>query len=249
MVVHILRAEDDLRQLCRHLKALEELKSNILANISHELRTPITIAKGAIDLASAEDDPAERAKYLKMALDALARLNLIVEDVIEAASFKKGATQPKFDRVDILNLITRVCRDFRPLLNRDRINLKIVSGPLPPVKGDPELLRHALRNLISNAIKFNRRGGSIIIEARSRGEEVEVCVTDTGIGIPEDELDKIFDIFYQVDASPTRRYGGTGLGLALVKEIAEAHGGEITVESQLGKGSTFCLTLPVATRP
>jgi two-component system sensor histidine kinase VicK len=103
-----------------------------------------------------------------------------------------------------------------------------------------------LRNLISNAIKFNKEGGEIIIEARERGNMVEVCVSDTGIGIPEDRLDKIFERFYQVDSSPSRRYGGTGLGLAIVKETVEAHGGRITVESKLGKGSRFCFTLPAA---
>ncbi len=249
MAVHILKEEtdDDLRRLCAHLKALDEMKSNILANVSHELRTPITIAKGAIELARETKEHEETEKLLKMALNALAQLNLIVEDMIEAASFKKGVGELKLEEVDIVKLIDQVCSEFRPLLQKDNIELEIRKGNnLPRARGDRELLRHALRNLISNAIKFNRKGGRVEVEVRENHGMLEVCVSDTGIGIPRDKLDKIFDLFYQVDASPTRRYGGTGLGLAIVKDVVKAHGGEISVESEPGKGSTFCFTLPMA---
>ncbi|NOZ59893.1 MAG: hypothetical protein GXO66_10030 [Euryarchaeota archaeon] len=238
-----------MERYSEQIKALEELKVNILANVSHELRTPITIAKGAIELAEYEEDPRERNEYLNMALNALARLSLIVEDIIGASKFMKGDINPKFDRIDMRELVELVCRDFSIELQRTKIKLQLsVEDGIPPVRGDRDLLRHALRNLLSNAIKFNREGGSIHIRLRRRNG-VEVCISDTGIGIPEDKIDRIFDVLYQVDSSPTRRYGGTGLGLAIVKEIVEVHGGRVSVESRLGAGSTFCVSLPAAGEP
>lgn len=114
------------------------------------------------------------------------------------------------------------------------------------VRGDYKGLVQVMRNLINNAIKFNRVGGRVAIEAGEKDGMVEVSVSDTGIGIPEDKLDRIFERLYQVDNSLTRQYGGTGMGLAITREIVEAHGGEIKVESKVGEGSRFWFTVPVA---
>jgi|Deesub1362B_J571_1020462.scaffolds.fasta_scaffold00928_3 PAS domain S-box-containing protein len=239
-------AHKELQKAYEELKSLDELKSNILANVSHELRTPITIAKGAIELAMDEKDPKEKNQLLKMALNALVRQNFIVEDILEAAKFEKGEVELKLEAVDMAQVINLVTDELKPMLIKENIKTEInVDKKLPLARADQKQLRHVLRNLLSNAIKFNREGGSITIEAREKLGMLEVCVSDTGIGIPKDKLDKIFERFYQVDSSPTRRYGGTGLGLAIVKEIVEAHGGRVTVESELGKGSKFCFTIPV----
>lgn len=238
---------EELEKTVRELKAVDELKNNLLANVSHELRTPITIAKGALELAMDEKNVKKRNGLLKMAVNALVRQNFIVGDLIEAANLERSKSELKMEEVNLVQLITLVSDEFKPMLIKDKIKMKIsIENCLPPVRADNKQLKHVLRNLISNAIKFNKEGGEIIIEARERGNMVEVCVSDTGIGIPEDRLDKIFERFYQVDSSPSRRYGGTGLGLAIVKETVEAHGGRITVESKLGKGSRFCFTLPAA---
>ncbi len=117
---------------------------------------------------------------------------------------------------------------------------------LPRVKGDFKALKHVFHNLIDNAIKFNKDGGEVLIEAREKQGMIEVCVSDTGIGIPRELQKKVFERFYQVDSSLTRRYGGTGMGLEIAREIMEAHGGEIKVESRPGGGSRFCFTLPIA---
>lgn len=239
------RAYEELQKAYEELKSLDELKSNIIANVSHELRTPITIAKGAIELAMDEKDVNEKNKLLQMALNALIRLNFIVGDLIEAAKMEKGEVKLKLEAVNVDEVIKSVVDEFKPMLIKDNLRMKIeVEKDLPPAKADYKELRHVLRNLVSNAIKFNREGGEIGIEARKMGDMIEVCVSDTGIGIPEDKLNKIFERFYQIDSSPTRRYGGTGMGLAIVKEVVEAHGGKVTVESELGKGSRFCFTLP-----
>ncbi len=238
-------AHEELQHAYEELKSIDELKSNILANVSHELRTPITIAKGAIELAMDEENPEERRRALKMALDALTRQNFIVADILEAAKFEKGMVKLNLEAVDVAQMIKRVVYEFEPMLITEGIKMEIDVEKVPHAMADPKQLGHVLRNLISNAIKFNRRGGRITINARERGGLVEVCISDTGIGIPDDKLDKIFERFYQIDSSPTRRYGGTGMGLAIVKEVVEAHGGEVTVKSKVGEGSTFCFTLPI----
>ncbi len=238
-------AYEELQRAYQELKSIDELKSNILANVSHELRTPITIAKGAIELAMDEEDPGDRRRTLKMAIDALVRQDFIVADLLEAAKFENGRAEISMDAVDLVGLINQVTGEFEPLLIAEDLKMELNLESLPRVRGDPSQLRHVLRNLVSNAIKFNREGGRVIVEARRKDGEVEVCVADTGIGIPEEELDRIFERFYQIDSSPTRRYGGTGLGLAIVKEIVEAHGGRVRVSSRPGKGSRFCLTLPL----
>ncbi|MFQ5975456.1 MAG: sensor histidine kinase, partial [Candidatus Hydrothermarchaeales archaeon] len=122
-----------------------------------------------------------------------------------------------------------------------------IAGDLPMVRANYNQLLHVLRNLIGNAIKFTEKG-EITIKATKEDGMVKVCVSDTGIGIAKDKILKIFDRLYQVDSSTGRAYGGTGMGLAIAKEIIEAHGGEITVESELGKGSRFCFTLPISKR-
>jgi len=229
-------------------ETIEELKRNILANISHELRTPITVAKAAIELVEYEDDPKEKAECLRMALDALARLNLIVEDLIEASKIMKSEIKPKYEAVDILELIHFICKSLETELKRKGIELYITGDtPLPPVKADRNMLKHALRNIISNAIKFNKEGGKITIYTEKKREFIKIFVIDTGIGIPTNKINKIFDVLFQIDSSPTRRYGGTGMGLAIAKDIIKIHGGRIDVTSKIGEGSTFCITLPLKT--
>jgi len=245
------RAEEELKRAYRKLKktneelrTLDEMKANIIANVSHELRTPITIAKGAIELAMDEQDQEKRRDLLNMAMNALLRQNFIVEDLLQAARLERG--ELRMEEVNLGELVERVAEEFRPVLIKHGLRMSLKVGDDLLATADPEQVEHVLRNLINNAIKFNREGGSITIEAERKDGEVEVCVSDTGIGIPEEELDRIFDRFYQIDASPTRRYGGTGLGLAIVKEIVEAHGGRVTVTSKVGEGSRFCFTLPAA---
>jgi|Deesub1362A_J573_1020465.scaffolds.fasta_scaffold06812_3 signal transduction histidine kinase len=236
---------EELKRAYEELKTLDETKRNIIANVSHELRTPITIVRGAIDLTADEDDAQKRREILKTARDALTRLDTIVEELLQAARMERARVILEHKPVDIAEVITQVSEEFKPLLEMRKLKLKLnLAENLPPVSGDRRMLRLVVRNLLSNAIKFNREGGEVLVEAVRKNGTLEVCVSDTGIGIPEDKLNRIFDRFYQVDASPTRRYGGMGLGLAIVKEVVEAHGGRVSVESKLGKGSRFCITLP-----
>lgn len=241
------RLYEKTRKAYEELKTLDELKSNIIANVSHELRTPITIAKGALELARNEDDPDARRRLIDMSLDALLRQNVIVGDLIDAARMDKHEFFLMPEAIDLGHVIPLVIDGFMTLAEKKNIRLipKIEKG-LPRAWADYKELKHVLRNLLSNALKFTDFGGKVTVEARQKRDLVEVCVSDTGIGIPRKLHGKIFERLYQIDSGGSRRYGGTGLGLAIAKEIVEAHGGRIWVESEPGKGSRFCFTLPTA---
>jgi signal transduction histidine kinase len=199
-----------------------------------------------LELARAEKDRETRGELLDMALNTLVRQNMIVGDLIEAARMERDGGQLKLTALNLAQAITLVSGEFKPLAIKNNVKMKVrVEEDLPVVRADYEQLRHVLRNLIHNAIKFNKEEGEIIIEAREKKSMVEVHVSDTGIGIPKDKQEEIFERFYQADSSLTRRYGGTGMGLAIAKEIVEAHGGRIWVESELGRGSRFCFTIPL----
>ncbi len=237
--------KEALQKAYEELKTLDELKTNIISNVSHELRTPITIVNSALEVARDEETLEERDKILMVARDALMRQNSIIEDLIRAT--KKEKTELTLEPMDVADVITIVGGEVEPTLAKNKLNMNInVEKNLPKVRANFVGLTHLLRNIIDNAIKFNKDEGEVIVEAGEKEGMVEVCVRDTGIGIPEDRLDRIFEDFYQVDSSATRRYSGTGMGLAIAKEIVEAHGEDITVESKPGKGSRFCFTLPIA---
>jgi PAS domain S-box-containing protein len=240
------RLHQELQRAYKELKSLDELKSNVIANVSHELRTPITIAKGVLDVLLWEDDPDSKRRLIAMARDALLKQNMIVGDLIEAATIKKRELTLKLESLHLWQVVPSVIEEFRALAQKKDIRLtqKIDKG-MPRVLADYKEIGHILRNLLSNALKFTEEGG-VTVEARQGGDVVEICVSDTGIGIPQNFHEKIFERLYQVDSSGTRRFGGTGMGLAIAKELVEAHGGRITVESEPGKGSRFCFTLPIA---
>ena len=246
VAVEHARLFEETKKAYKELKTLDEMKSNIISNVSHELRTPITIAITAIELAAEEEEAGERNKLLKMALTAFARQNSIVEDLLEASMMKKGVRKLKLESVDVAQAIILVSNAFDTMAAYNKVRMRVnVKAGMPKARADNDHLMHILRNLIYNAIKFNKKGGRVTIEAGEKDDMIEVCVTDTGIGIPKDKLSKIFDRFYQADSSSKRTYGGTGMGLAIVNELVEAQGGRITVKSKVGKGSRFCFTLPI----
>ncbi len=240
----------ELRKAYEDLKSLDKLKTDIVSNVSHELRTPITIITAALELASSEKNNEDQKELLKMGLDAIRRQNMIVEDLIEASIMGDSHRKLKLKVLDLAEIAEQVKDEFESLTVKKKLKIstKAENGP-NLVIADKVKLEHLLRNLLGNAIKFTGEGGKIDIEIERMGKMIETCVKDTGIGIPEEELDKIFKRLYQVDSTSSRSYGGTGMGLAIAKEIVEQHGGKITVESKLGEGSAFCFTLPVAEEP
>ncbi len=228
------------------LKEIDRVKTDIIANVSHELRTPLTIVKGFIEIAMEEDDKEERNELLSMCRKALFKQNRIIDDLINVSEFEKKEYKLKFENVDLEHVIQIAKEEIKSYALEKDINIKTsVEESIPDIKADFEALKHAITNLLDNAIKFNRKGGEVVIEARQKGNVIEVCIADTGIGIPKDKIPKLFTPLYQINATTTRKFGGTGMGLAVVKRIIEAHGGKVWVESEEGKGSRFCFTLPI----
>jgi len=240
-------AHAELKRAYEELRSLEEVKRNVIANVSHELRTPITIIKGALELLVEEKDESERERLISIMHDAIIRQDTIVEDLVDASAMEKHVLKIRPEPLELYPLANSVVREFSPLAEKKEIALESKIGKrLPRVWADSKQLGHVLRNLLSNALKFTGEGGSVTLEGKCKKHMVEVCVADTGIGISREEQGKIFKRFYQVDSSRTRYYGGTGMGLAIIKEIVEQHGGRVTLQSEPGRGSCFCFTLPVA---
>jgi signal transduction histidine kinase/HAMP domain-containing protein len=228
------------------LKEIDRVKNDIIANVSHELRTPLTIVKGFIEIAMEEEDKEERNELLSMCRKALFKQNRIIDDLINVSEFEKKEYKIKFENVDLEHVIHIAKEEIKSYALEKDITIKTsVEESLPDIKADFEALKHAITNLLDNAIKFNRKGGEVVIEARRKDNAIEVCIADTGIGIPKDKIPKLFTPLYQINATTTRKFGGTGMGLAVVKRIIEAHGGKVWVESEEGKGSRFCFTLPI----
>jgi PAS domain S-box-containing protein len=237
-------AREKLEKAYGELKTLDTLKDDIIANVSHELRTPMTIAKGFAELALDEQNEEERKKELMKILEALEKQNAIIGDLIAMAEASKEKLKLRSSHFSIKDLISHAIVEKKKDISKKGIKLELQVEDFD-VKGDFDKLKHALINLIDNAIKFNRPQGKILIKARKGKNSAIISVSDTGIGIPENLLPKIFEPLFQGDASIKRKYGGTGMGLAVVRTIVEAHGGEVYAESTPGEGSTFTLVLPL----
>jgi signal transduction histidine kinase len=229
------------------LEELDCLKSEFIQNVSHELRTPISIILGYAELLN-KGELGKLQPDQREPVAIIARRGWMLGKLVNDLATILAAEAGKIERVpvDLAGLGRTMLADFRMMAEKAElaISAEIMPG-LPLVLGDPTHLRRVLDNLLGNALKFTPAGGVITVSLRQEGANVVLKVADTGIGIPPDKLGHVFDRFYQVDGSMRRRYGGVGLGLALVKEIVEAHGGQVAVESELGQGSVFTVTLPV----
>jgi signal transduction histidine kinase len=239
----------ELQNALNRLSELNQLKSNFIANISHELRTPLTHLKGYIELIIDEG----LGPLTKEQVDALVvmrrseeRLEKLIEDLIQFSFVARGDLDVKMEAIDLENVITEVVL----LLTQKSENAKVVFKTSFPakfsiVKADKQKLSWVLSQLLDNAIKFTPQGGMVHFIIQSDDLWVNFIVHDTGIGIAKDRIQEIFEPFHQLDSSATRQYGGTGLGLAMVRQIVEAHGSSVKVRSVEGKGSYFEFSLPV----
>jgi two-component system phosphate regulon sensor histidine kinase PhoR len=230
------------------LKRLERVRKDFVANVSHELKTPLTSIKGYVEalIDGAKDDPDKCAQFLGIIQKHSEGLNAILSDLLQLSTIESGVYPWKQAAIVIPEVIERAARLLRSTAERKRHTLVVGScDGLPAIYGDPDRLTEALINLMDNAVKYTPDGGRVSIDARSTGHGVEISVTDTGIGIPPRELQRIFERFYRVDRARSRELGGTGLGLSIVKHIVEAHGGTVSVESAIGKGSRFTISLPM----
>ena len=238
----------ELMEALEELRRLDRLKSEFIANVSHELRTPILHMKGYLDLVAdgAMGSLAPRqAEGLALVQDAVTRLGNVVEDIVDFNTLQAEALA--FEPLYLSDICRHVLHSFAAPAARRNVSLTLSIAPdVPRVLGDRVALTRALRHLVDNAVKFGPRYQVVQIAASRQGDRVQISVRDHGPGLAPEELARIFEMFYQVDGSSTRQAGGLGVGLALVRKLVQAHGSDIRVKSEQGRGSTFYFDVPVA---
>jgi signal transduction histidine kinase len=238
----------ELRNALERLTELNQIKANLISNISHELRTPLAHIKGYVELFIAGDLgnlSEEQADAMAVIHRSTNRLGTLIEDLIEFSTASREGLTLQLEEIELDDLIEGVLERSQVKAQQTGVKLDWTSGKdLPSLTIDRERLSWAVFQLIDNAIQFTPSDGEVQVRAETADLGVRITVKDTGIGIAPDKLDEIFEPFHQLDGSPTRRYAGTGLGLSLVKMILEAHGAELGVESEEGKGTAFHFILP-----
>ena len=244
------RAEEELRQAHATVTEANRAKAQFLAVMSHELRTPLNAISGYVDLMLLDTpEPVTdlQRSYLTRIRSNQQHLLVMIEEVLSFAKVEAGRLSLSLATVPVRELFESLAALFEPELQRKGISLvDDATDRSLAVRADPEKLRQIVLNLLANAMKFTHPGGRITLGALRDGDRVRLWVADTGIGIPPDQLERVFEPFFQVDRGLTRNFPGTGLGLAIAREFARAMGGDVTMESRLGEGSTAWLELPAA---
>jgi two-component system phosphate regulon sensor histidine kinase PhoR len=230
------------------LQALERVRREFVVNVSHELRTPLTAIRAFAETLQegAIDDPQHNREFLAIIRKHCDRMQALINDLTDLSLIETGAVELQVESVDLAAAVRDSVLTLDPRAQSLQVSLESVVPERLRVRADPARLAQILLNLIENAVKFNRPGGRVRIEARPLDGPVEIVVSDTGVGIPSEHLERIFHRFHRVDASRSREQGGTGLGLAIVKHLVRLHGGTIRAESELGRGSRFIIELPAA---
>lgn len=235
-----------LQKTTEELKSLDKVKDNLIANVSHELKTPLTIAMSGIELAIDEESKKERNEILQVTRDSFIRQKRVIDNLLVISQHNEDTLGLNMVGLNISEVIASAVEDMQNCRMNKGIELKVMMEEgLPMVRGHFEKLEHVFNNLLDNAIKFNKEGGEIIIKARQISDFVEVAIKDTGIGIAKEMQENIFDMLYQIDSTTTRNYDGTGMGIPVAKQIIEAHGGCIWVESTLEEGTCIYFTLSI----
>lgn len=231
-----------------HLKQLEQIRREFVANVSHELKTPLTAIRGAVEtlLEGALLDADRGRPFVAAIQEEADRLNRLVEDLLTLAHVEAKAEALKREPVEVRSFLEEQVARYQALAGRHQVRLRLeVREPIPHVSADRPDLTQAIGNLLDNAIKYNRPQGTVTLRAREASGQLVLEVEDTGIGIPPEDLPRIFERFYRVDKARSRERGGTGLGLSIVKHVAEAHGGSVEAQSHPSHGSRFILRLPL----
>jgi two-component system phosphate regulon sensor histidine kinase PhoR len=232
------------------LRGLQTMRRELIGNISHELRTPLAGIKAMLETLKegAIEDKQAAADFLSRIEGEADRMTQTVSEITELSRIETGRAELRMTPLNLKLLVEEVAAQLNPLAQRHQVTITTdLATDLPAGRGDKDRIRQALVNLVHNAIKFNHPGGSVTMSTKASGEFVIVSVSDTGVGIPEEELPHVFERFYKADRARTR--GGSGLGLAIAKHIVQAHGGSIWAQSEEGQGSTFSFSLPIPANP
>src|SRR5881396_811698 len=234
------------------IKKVDQVRRDFVANVSHELRTPLSILRGYIEtlLDSPEMTREEFSRILGIMERHSKRLDLLAEDLLTLAQLESANPDLQLGKVDLSRFFAEIIRDWEKKLANKHLNMIADVAPeLPSICADRARLQEALYNLLDNAVKYSCEHGEIRLSARQRDGEIELAVSDDGIGIAKEDLPRIFERFYRADKARTRdSIHGTGLGLAIVKHVAQLHGGHVEAESKIQKGTTIRLVLPVVTQ-
>jgi two-component system phosphate regulon sensor histidine kinase PhoR len=232
------------------LRRLERMRTEFVANVSHELRTPLTSIRGYLEtlLSGALDEPEHARNFLEIVHRHSERLGRLLDDLTDLSNIELGRVTLRLEPTPLHEVVASVQAIIRPRADSEGIELMDkVPADLPLVLADRDRLAQVLINLVDNGVKYTPRGGSVTVDAApTAAGMVEVDVRDTGIGIPSQDLPRVTERFYRVDKARSRGLGGTGLGLAIVKHLVIAHGGELRIESDLGRGTSVRFTVPVA---
>ena len=234
----------ELNEALERLSELSQIKANFVANISHELRTPLTHVKGYLELLVTESLGSisdEQRHALQVSQRSTSKLEGLIEDLIMFSLATRGEMSMKMEEVDIRRLASMAAKFAIPKADERGVQVSTVfDDKTPLVQADPEKISWVLSQLLDNGIKFTPSGGRVVVSLKEEANHlVMISVADTGIGIPSNRLNEIFEPFHQLDGSSTRHFGGAGLGLSLVRQIVEAHGSLLDVYSVEGKGSVF----------
>lgn len=231
------------------LRRLETMRRDFVSSASHELKTPLAGIQAYVDslLNGAMEDEETCRRFLTRIAEQSERLNSLIQDLLQLARIESGRESFNIARLNVHEAIQEVLEGQQPIAGSHELTLTFEPGPLDlHALADARGLRTILENLIGNAIKYTPAGGRVTVRWGTAGTQVRIDVIDTGVGIPKDHLSRIFERFYRVDEARSRDAGGTGLGLAIVKHLTQVLGGRVTVESQVGRGSTFTIFLPLA---
>jgi signal transduction histidine kinase len=225
-------------------KRIDEIRRDFVANASHELKTPSASIQAAAEtlVSAAANDPGAVPRFAEQLHRDAYRLSRIVSDLLDLSRLESGSDLQ--DDIHLDAVAREEAQRFDDLVERTGLSLSLEAERVPPVRGSARDLSLLVRNLIDNAVRYTRGGGRVDVAVASANGDVMLRVSDTGLGIPSRDLSRVFERFYRVDPARSRDTGGTGLGLAIVKHVAENHGGEVSIESELGRGTTVQVRLP-----
>jgi two-component system phosphate regulon sensor histidine kinase PhoR len=230
------------------VRQVEEMRREFVANVSHELRTPLSIFRGYLEtlLDDPHQPPGELLRILEIMERHSDRLNALVEDVLSLARLESPGAELDLSEVDLAELLHSIMRDWEKRFAAKQLKSHLnFPGNLPPLQADENRLQEVIYNLLDNAVKYSKPGGTVFLRAEIEGDRVRISVADQGVGIPEADLPRIFERFYRADKARSRELGGTGLGLSIVKHIVQRHDGTVEAASEPGKGTTISVLLPV----